>query len=162
MTEKAYKTTTYVQNPNLAEQLRETGSGKMIKVQQLKQHTTSSSSTPMLTRPNFDQRISIASATTHISSQAQSPVYGQQQWSPLPQPFFYTPEPNSYLARPLPDLPYAELSDTQSTDATPQPSPQHTRSPQLEYPAPLAPSKASSHSPAHGPASFFFYVTAIT
>ena len=75
----------------------------------------------------------------------------------MPPPYFYTPEPNTYLTPPLPDLPYAELGDTHPTDAMPPPSLHERQSPEPEYPAPLYTLQAFSRPPVHEPAATFYH-----
>ena len=117
-----------MQSTNSTENLREVGA----------------SSKPTLQSPNFDQHMSMSSVTTRISSQAQSPLYGQQQWTLSPQSSYNAPELSSYLRMPQTDPPHARQIYIQPTytslsppsTQTNQSPPSHLSEPTNYLPAP--------------------------
>ena len=141
MVGKAHAATTNVQCLNSGGKLEEISSGVGNKVQQTKQRTTSFPAKPLPKQPNFDQYMNMSSVTTNISSQGQSPLYGQQQWLPSPAPSFDTPQFSPYLTRPQTDPSRAQQTHKKSS---------YTSSPkQIQLPMPLHPVPMQTPEPTH-------------
>ncbi|MCJ1438873.1 hypothetical protein MMC27_008263 [Xylographa pallens] len=149
MVGKADAATTSIQSLNRGEKVQEIGTGVRNKVQQTKQRTTSGSVKPLPKQPSFDPQMNMPSVTTHISSQGQSPLYGQQQWITSPVPSLNKPQPSPYLTRSQIDPSHAQQSHKQSSCTS---SPQQIQSPKASHPAPLQIAEPTYRSPVSAPA----------